>query len=605
MAYKSHQFVFIITFILVIFVLVAQDGLPMQFYRSLFPHDPQWKVNAAAKVAADNNKIPKEWLLNPEVIRESKSRRSIAGEFIESLLDAETLHITSMDVPDLVQGMSDGKLKAVQVTASFCKRAAYAHQLSSLLLEIGFDLALKRAQELDDYFKEHGKIVGPLHGIPLTLKDQFHVEGLETSMAYVGWIGTFEGKHGTGKEKRFESELVKELRLLGAVPIGKTTLVQSIWAPETNNNILGYAFNPHNQLLSTGGSSGGEGAMQALRGSAFGIGTDIGGSVSMPASFQGIFSIKPSVGRLSFKDVANSGRGQQVMPTVPGIMAHSVATLRIVLKSLISTEPWLHDPYSLPIPWRQEKEYNPGQEDPRPAFGFLPNDALVTPHPPVSRALRIVHEALEESGYEIVDWDPPSFSEATEIHSSIARGDGCLDVYEAIRESGEPIVPEIKHLFPNGKPKPSLSLPEYEQVVVRMKDFRTRWHDYWVSSAQRTTSHLPVQAVIAPVSPYAAVLPGKFYHSPYTSTLNILDYTTIVVPVTFADKDIDAIDPEFVPMNENDKRNMESYDPHKYHGAPATIQLVGRRLDEERLLSIAQLVVDALEQYKAKHGEKG
>jgi amidase len=79
-------------------------------------------------------------------------------------------------------------------------------------------------------------------------------------------------------------------------------------APETNNNILGYTWNPYNQRLSSGGSSGGEGVMQALRGSAFGIGTDIGGSVSMPASFQGLFSLKPSSGRISFRDVANTVR---------------------------------------------------------------------------------------------------------------------------------------------------------------------------------------------------------------------------------------------------------------------------------------------------------
>lgn len=156
--------------------------------------------------------------------------------------------------------------------------------------------------------------------------------------------------------------------------------------------------------------------MQALKGSAFGIGTDIGGSVSMPASFQGVFSIKPSVGRLSFKDVANTGPGQQIMPTVAGVMGHSIATLRLVFKSLVSTRPWLYDPYSLPIPWRSENEYNPEQEAHKPAFGFMPNDGLVTPHPPVARALRIVQRALEESDYQLLDWQPPSNTESIEIH---------------------------------------------------------------------------------------------------------------------------------------------------------------------------------------------
>ncbi|KAI5918985.1 amidase signature domain-containing protein [Camillea tinctor] len=581
----------------------AGQGVEMKLYRLIFPETNSWKDAVDIKVAADNAKIPKEWLLDPSVINEAKNRQSIAGEFIESLLDDKTRQITSMDVIDLVQNMSEGKLKATQVVTSFCKRAAYAHQLSNLLLEIGFDLALDRAQELDDYFEKHHTIVGPLHGIPLTLKDQFHVKGLETSMAYVSWIGTFEGQSNTGKEKNFESQIVKELYSLGAIPIGKTTLVQSIWAPETNNNILGYAVNPYNQNMSTGGSSGGEGAMQALRGSAFGIGTDIGGSVSMPASLQGVFSIKPSVGRLSFKDVANSGNGQQVMPTVPGIMARSVATLRVVFKSLVSTESWRHDPYSLPIPWRSHMEYKPGKHDYKLAFGLLRNDSVVTPHPPISRALEIVNQALQDSAHEVLDWQPPSFAEAAAIHNDVARGDGCPDVYEAIRKSGEPIVPEIQHLFPNGQLKSPIPLPQYEQVVVRMRDFRSKWHDYWESSANRTTSGIPVQAIITAVTPYAGFRPGKFYHT-HVSAFNVLDYTTIVIPVTFADKEIDIVNPEFVPMTEDDKLNMESYDPQTHHGAPASIQLVGRRLDEERLLSIAQIVVDALQRYKAKYGDK-
>ncbi|KAJ8133166.1 hypothetical protein O1611_g465 [Lasiodiplodia mahajangana] len=298
----------------------------------------------------------------------------------------------------------------------------------------------------------------------------------------------------------------------------------------------------------------------------------------MPASFQGVFSLKPSAGRLSFKDVANTGQGQEIMPTVAGVMAHS-----------------LSDPYCLPIPWRSEKEYDSERERHLPAFGFMPNDGLVSPHPPIARALKIVQKALEESGYQLLNWKPPSHNESIEIHGP--------EAYDAMRASGEPIIPEITHLFPNGELKPLIPLPEYEQAVLHMKDFRARWNEYWKSSAKRTTSALPVQAVISPVTPYAAVLPGKFYHSPYTSVLNVLDYTTVVIPVTFAQKEIDTVDPDFEPFNEKDRMNMDSYNAEMHHGAPAAVQLIGRRLDEERLLSVAELVVKAVEKYKAKHGK--
>ena len=91
--------------------------------------------------------------------------------------------------------------------------------------------------------------MGPLHGLPVSLKDQFHVKDVETTMGYVGWIGTFEGKVGTGKEKVFESEMVRELRNLGAVLYCKTSVPHTLMAGETMNNIIGYTENPKNRCV--------------------------------------------------------------------------------------------------------------------------------------------------------------------------------------------------------------------------------------------------------------------------------------------------------------------------------------------------------------------
>ena len=150
---------------------------------------------------------------------------------------------------------------------------------TNCLHETFFAAALEDAKKLDEYFEKHKAPVGPLHGLPVSLKDQFHVKGVETSMGYVGWIGTFQGKTGTGREKNFESEMVKGLRRLGAVLYCKTSVPHTLMTGETVNNIVGYTYNPKNRYLSTGGSSGGEGALIGLRGSPVGFGTDIGGSV--------------------------------------------------------------------------------------------------------------------------------------------------------------------------------------------------------------------------------------------------------------------------------------------------------------------------------------
>ena len=87
-----------------------------------------------------------------------------------------------------------------------------------------FDKALHTARELDKNLKETGSVKGPLHGLPISLKDQFHVEGYDTTMGYVGWIGTYEGDTSPTKVHEVNSQLVKELLSLGAVLYCKVSL---------------------------------------------------------------------------------------------------------------------------------------------------------------------------------------------------------------------------------------------------------------------------------------------------------------------------------------------------------------------------------------------
>ena len=89
----------------------------------------EWQQIAATKRKENIAKIPREWLLSDKIIVEGKGRKQIAGDFIESLLDPETLEITSQDSEDILDLLRNGSLSALQVTRAFCKRAAYAHQL--------------------------------------------------------------------------------------------------------------------------------------------------------------------------------------------------------------------------------------------------------------------------------------------------------------------------------------------------------------------------------------------------------------------------------------------------------------------------------------------
>ena len=87
---------------------------------------------------------------------------------------------------------------------------------NNCLHEIMFDQAIERAKELDDSFK-HNSTCGPLHGLPVSLKDQFHVKGVDTTMGYIGWIDTYEGDTDPNKVHKVESQIVTDLLSLGAV----------------------------------------------------------------------------------------------------------------------------------------------------------------------------------------------------------------------------------------------------------------------------------------------------------------------------------------------------------------------------------------------------
>lgn len=245
---------------------------------------PRWQDLAAAKKKAVLDLILPEWRI-PEPIPSPSEQRNVM-KYIEQFLTPDEIAITSSDAVDIVANTSSGKWTVVAVVTAFCHRAALAHQLTHCLHEIFFEQAIAEAAKLDEQFTRTKKPVGPLHGLPISFKDQFHIKGVETTMGYLGWIGTFEGLKGTGKERVHESELVREMRALGAIPFVKTSLPHTVMSMETWNHIVGYTLNPHNRLMSTGGSSGGEGALIAAKGSPLGIGTDIGGSIRFATLIQ-------------------------------------------------------------------------------------------------------------------------------------------------------------------------------------------------------------------------------------------------------------------------------------------------------------------------------
>lgn len=252
-------------------------------------------------------------------------------------------------------------------------------------------------------------------------------------MGYVGWTNTFQGQRNDPRSRTEESELVRELRNLGAVLYCKTSVPATLMCGETINNIIGYTWNPKNRLLSCGGSSGGEGALIALRGSPAGFGTDIGGSVRIPAAFNALYGLRPSAGRIPYQGAANSLDGQGTILSVVGPLAPSAKALTLLFKAVLGQQPWLYDPLTLELPWRDEvvRETRVLIEEARAgsstlAFGIMKYDGLATAHPPIARGLRIVENTLRRLSHRVIEWNPPSHATAVEIFVRIPSPRRCL-----------------------------------------------------------------------------------------------------------------------------------------------------------------------------------
>jgi amidase len=138
------------------------------------PPIADWRALTASKREAVAAKIPQEWRLSSAIldtISETSTRSVLSVPRESGILSEKELEITEKyDATALVELMSTGQLKSYDVTLAFCKRAAIAQQCVNCLTEVFFEDALARAREVDDFLAKEGKPLGPLHGLPISLK---------------------------------------------------------------------------------------------------------------------------------------------------------------------------------------------------------------------------------------------------------------------------------------------------------------------------------------------------------------------------------------------------------------------------------------------------
>ncbi|GAA5881154.1 hypothetical protein JCM1840_001623 [Sporobolomyces johnsonii] len=542
---------------------------------------PSWEATVAKKQADQQAAIAKlgypELDVSPKVLNVKKVS-------LEGALSAEEIEITEQSVETLLAKLASGEWKAEQVVGAFCRRAIIAHKLTNCLTEIFFDKALARAKALDEEFAKTGKPTGPLHGLPISLKAQIDVEGVEINMAYVGWVGRIAKKNAV---------VVDCLLKQGAVIYTHTNVPQSLMSGETVNNLYGRTVNPHNRGVSSGGSSGGEGALVAMKGSPIGVGSDIGGSIRMPSAYCGIYGFRPSYNRVPYGGSSNSLEGFEAVPSVLGPLSTSLDGLKTFFKAVIDAEPWRADPLALHMPWNESAyqlvEHGGGKEP--LCFGLMWDNGEVKPNPPYYRAMEMLKKALLAKGHKVVDYTPPEVARGRDILGRLYFADGNVEIQKQCDLSGEP---NISKVLAAGAELPHLSTYEYWQLCLERRNFVRDQLAAWEATKELTGTSRPIDCLIAPPAPYTSFRHDDSQYIYYTGLGNINDYPTGVFPVTKVDPaiDVQAAPHEF--RHPFDKENYERYEPEVFRDVPVALQCMGRKGEDEAVLKMTEICAEAL-----------
>ncbi|KAJ4292734.1 hypothetical protein N0V90_009397 [Kalmusia sp. IMI 367209] len=531
--------------------------------------EQNWEKIAAKKRATLAEQIPLEYRIPRQLLPFDDQLDVTTFPKDSGWFDKKELEITESSATQILKKIASKAWSSEEVTRAFCKRAAAAQQLTNCLTDFFPTEAISTAKSLDEHLRKTGKLIGPLHGLPISLKDNFNIVGKDSTVGFASLVD---------QPAAYNSTLVEILERLGAVRYCKTNVPTAMMIAESVNNVFGRTVNPRNRKLTSGGSSGGESALITFGGSVLGVGTDIGGSLRIPAACTGIFTLRPSFGRFTTQNCRSGLAGQEAVMSVNGPMAKSLEDIIFYSKAVVDAQPWLVDPKVLPIPWRSVEHKSTLK------IAVLWNDGLVVPTPPVTRALKETVEKLKAAGHEIVgDWDPVLHPKALDILGRLFVADGGKSVRALLGPTEEPFRPEMQAYAE------ATELGTYDmwQLHLERSELQKKYLEQWMS-------YDGLDAILAPTTPYSTVAHGDFSYVGYTGVYNIVDYSAVSFPCgVTADGENDPPSTH-EPLSDYCKKVHESYSPEVVHGMPVSLQLVAKRLEEEKVLAMTETVLQAI-----------
>ncbi|KAH9851937.1 amidase signature enzyme [Lenzites betulinus] len=557
-----------------------------------------------------------------EIARRKQAHREDALRVARALHGADAGLYLRAPAKEIVERIAKGEWTASDVLDAYLARAVLAQDLTNCLTEVFFADARAQAKALDAEFAQTGKVRGPLHGVPVSFKDTYDVKGHDTTMG-------FSSRADAPLSE--DSLVVALVREAGGIPICKTNIPQLIFFFECVNPVWGCTLNPFSKSYSSGGTSGGEAALLAMDGSALGWGTDIGGSLRIPASFCGVYSLKTGWNRMSMAGVQGTWPGFEAIRTVAGPMGRTVDDLELAARLVFGKQG--SDINPAPLPYRDPKMHA------KLRFGFYISDNFIKASPACQRAVRETVNALRKAGHECVEFELPHAARAMEIFIGLTAadkyrtltadlGDDALEPGAAPLVQGSRLPGWLRNLAAWGVGK--VYKDDVLPLVIRASSGKdVEEYHKWARQRDEYTSMFyrevwdkeGFDGIIAP----ALATPGLPHGSvQFLSTLacadlvyNVTDAPVGTLPVTRV-RATDVATAEWTDPHtgrghgsplieqmlygkpaagagpEKGKGKGGFYDPEKMAGLPVGVQVVGRRWEDEKVIEMMRVVDDAL-----------
>ncbi len=406
---------------------------------------------------------------------------------------------------EIAHAIRSRKVSSVEVVEAHLRRIETVNPQINAVVTLA-DSALEEATAADAAL-ERGDDVGPLHGVPMTIKDSFDTAGV---------ISTW----GTPGRRQFvpqkDATAVARMKAAGAILLGKTNTSEFTLSFYANNPIFGATRNPYNTERMSGGSSGGAAAIVAAGGSPVDLGTDTGGSIRLPAHFCGIAGIRPTTGRVPRTGHAVPFGGLADALTQVGPLARSVADLALVLS--IITGPDGIDPYLVPMLLLDYRDVNLSGL----RVAFFSDNGVASPTTETVAAVERVVGALAEAGCHVQESQLPGVEQSRDLLRGLLRATGSEWEKRALAQAGTDLNETSMRFVHTAQAFSPIELTHLLENVDNFRSAALHWFQ-------------PYDLLISPVNAGPALPVGEvedhILDFTYTMTFNLTGWPTAVVRV--------------------------------------------------------------------------